>query len=206
MSFRLLTVIATIGLTTLIGPGARAGESPFGTDIQMVQVESSFPAGYHGKITATVDGRGTGLSIFHFTDSRNSSLDFTTDQLRQGVVLVHALGKDILKIAGPGFSDDGGGQMVLTFLRGFFGNDKREVRFDYVRRGAITDWVLQTDDQAGRDPFDMIHVDVSKTLGLPTGVGGIVLDSSERTVRRYDPAELPAGTLMLDGVDPSLAE
>jgi hypothetical protein len=193
---------ALIACSCIFASAAPADEVVSATDIQMVQVASSYPSGYTGKIMASIDAGGAGLTSFHFTDSRNSSLDFTVAQLKDGVVLVRALGKDILKIAAPDFTADGGGQMVLTFLKGFFGNDRREVHFDYLRRGSATDWVLQTDDSEGRDPFDGLSIIVSKTLGLPTGVGNITLSSSDRTVRRYDPNKLPAGTLTLDGVDP----
>ena len=132
---------------------------------------------------------------------RSHALDFTVDQLRSGVVLVHAIGKDILKISGPEFTPAGGGQMILTFLRGFFGSDRRVVRFDYLRRGSETYWVLQTDDTEGREPFDAISVVVTKAVGVPSGVGNITLISSDRTVRHYDPSRLPVGQFMLEGLD-----
>jgi len=171
------------------------------TEIQMVQVASSYPSGYTGKIVASIDDSGVGLNSFHFSDSRNTNLEFTVAQLRTGVVLVHALGKDILKISGPQFASDGGGQMILTFLKSFLGGDRREVRFDYIRRGGATEWVLQTDDSEGRDPFDSLSIEISKTIGIPTGVGDITLSDSDRMIRHYDPSHLPPGLLDLD--DPS---
>jgi hypothetical protein len=204
--FKMFLRLAVLsGLALFSFPAAHADGVDSGTDIQMVQVASSYPSGYTGKIMASVDPSGSGLSSFHFTDSRNSSLDFTVDQLKSGVVLVRALGKDILKISGPDFTSDGGGMMILTFLRNFLGSDRREVHFDYLRRGSATDWVLQTDDSEGRDSFDALSIIVSKTLGLPTGVGDITLSSSDRTVRRYDPNHLPAGSIMLDGLDSILS-
>ena len=188
----------------MVGPSAvRADGEPLG--LQMVDVESSYPAGYHGKISVEMDERAGAISKFVFTDSRGPTLNYTPEDLHRGVVLVHAVGKDILKIAGEDYSAKDGGRMHLTFLRGFFGSDRREVVFDYVRRGGLMDWVLQTDDTEGRDPFTALAVVVGKTIGVPSSVEQISLKSADRMVRRYDPFKLPAGTLMLDGVENDLA-
>jgi hypothetical protein len=191
-------------LAFVSGPGATWAHADWraaGSEIGMVQVESTYPTGYNGKLSAVIDDRGEALARFQFADSRGTVMTFTPDELRKGVVLLHAVGKDILKISSPKFTNDGGGQMILTFLKNFFGNDRREVRFDYLRRGAMTDWLLQTDDQKGKDPFDLIRVGVYKNLGVPAGVAAITLLAGEQVVRKYNPNDLPPGQALLGGVD-----
>lgn len=181
----------------VLGISLFASLSAVATDLQMVQVESTYPRGYHGQLVAHVDARGAGLTGFTFSDSRGTKKDYTVDDLHKGVLLVKALGKEILKIKGKDFSAQDGGVMVLTFLRGFFGSDRRDVHFDYVRTGGATDWAMLSDDPQGRDPFDSLKVVVGTSAGIPSGVAAIELKNSGQTVRHYDPLELPRGTQRL---------
>lgn len=186
----LRTLCLMLGLTVL-------ASASYATDVQMVQVASSYPAGYTGKLTSTLGDSGEGITKFTFKDTHGTDASFTVDELHKGKVLIHALGKDILKIVSPEFSPKNGGQLILSFLRGFLGSDHREVHFDYTRRGGETDWVLETDDTEGREPFDSLLVVVSKTLGLPTGVGDVVLSLADRTIRHYDPSHLPSASHLI---------
>jgi hypothetical protein len=169
----------------------------FATEIPMVKVTSSYPAGYNGEINATLDDGGRGLTLLVFKDSRGSNITFTVDEVRKGVVLARVSGKDVLKVSGPNFTAEAGGELILTFLKGFFGNDRREIHFEYIKTGGPTDWLLQTNDTQGRDPFDSLSVYINKKLGVPTGVGTIRLMAGSNEVRKYDPNDLPHGNIQL---------
>jgi hypothetical protein len=187
-ALRAVFAFAVLGLTSL----AQA------TDLPMVKVKSSYPVGYNGAINASIDDGGRGLTLFTFKDSRGESMSFTVDEIRKGVVLAEVKGKKVLKISGPNFTAEAGGEVILTFLKGFFGNDKRELRVEYLRKGGPTDWVLQTNDADGRDAFDGISVYINKHLGIPTSVGSIALFGGDKQIRKYNPNELPPGTLPIE--------
>lgn len=179
-----------------------AGTSQFAsaTDLPLVKVKSTFPAGYNGEIKATIDDGGRGLTLFVFKDSQGSNMAFSVEDVRKGKVLVHQSGKDLLKVSGPNFTAEGGGEMIMTFLKGFFGNDRRELRYEYIRTGGKLDWRLQTNDALGRDLFDGIAVSINKKLGVPTSVNNIRFFQGTKEIRKYYPNDLPPGTIPLLGV------
>jgi hypothetical protein len=187
LAFRTLLAVAT----------AFAGYSnlALATDLPLVKVKSTFPAGYKGEIKATIDDGGRGLTLFAFTDSRGSTMTFTVEDVRKGKVLVHDAGKDLLKVSGPNFTAEAGGEMIMTFLKGFFGNDRRELRYEYIRNGGKLDWRLQTNDPQGRDPFDGIAISINKKLGIPTSVNTIRFFLGDKEVRKYNPNDLPPATI-----------
>jgi hypothetical protein len=186
------TRFALCALMAALASATGASRLAQAADITMVKVFSSYPGGYNGEIAATIDDGGTGLTLFTFKDSRGTKKAFTVEEIRNGVVLLNVRGKNVLKVSGPNFTAQEGGEVILTFLKGFFGSDRRELRVEYVKRpGGPTDWLLQTNDPQGRDPFDTVSVYVNKKLGVPTSVGSIRLKAGETLVRRYNPNDLP---------------
>ncbi len=168
----------------------------------MAHVATSYPENYTGLITVQWEGEALRSKIarFVFSDSRNTHIVYTPEDLNKGVILVHTLGKDILFIKGTTFSAEVGGPMVLTFSKTFFANDQRTVTFDFVRtnrqppeegREESPTWVLQTDDREGHDPFDSLFIEVYKKLGIPSGVSKIQLIDRGSLIRNYDPQNLP---------------
>jgi hypothetical protein len=168
------------------GGTARAAEEP--RTARMIEVKSNYPDGYNGKIIAKLNADGTAAG-FEFKDSRGTDLNYTVDQLHQGVVLLHALGKDVVGVRSKDFDPKTGGVLEMNFLRRFFSDDRRKVLVDYVHEGE--DWVLRTDDAQGRDPFSALNVVVAMSFGVPSGVDTIVLDQDGVVLRRYDSNDLP---------------
>lgn len=186
MFFRLPVIILGLAVTLL-------SANVLADSLNVVSVESSFPSGFHGQLTALTNADQNALTGFHFVDTKGGDIHFTLNDLQNGVVLVEGMGKEILKLQSGSFSAQEGGLLKLVFLKSFFGSDHRQVIFDFVRKGGILDWAILTDDQQGRDPFDLLRVDVATSFGVPKGVKDIVLRSLGRQVRNYDPNQLPHG-------------
>ena len=179
---------AAIGITfTLLSPTLRAEiETP------ILAVESSYPKDYKGTLFAvSEDASPEQVSGFHYTDVRGTERRHTVEEVRNGMVLVRALGKDLIKLRAKDFEKTSGGQISLMFYREFLsGDDRRELRFTYQPEG--TAWVLRTDDKAGRDVFGQLYLKIKTGLfNTPTGVAEIRLLEQGTQIRRYNPTELP---------------
>ena len=161
----------------------------------ILAVESTYPSGYRGQlISVSTSDTPEQVSGFKYTDSRGTERNHTAEDIRTGLVLVNALGKDLLKLRSKDFERASGGQVSLMFYRDFLGgDDRRELRFTYQPEGD--DWVLRTDDPAGRDLFNQLSIKIkSGFLGTPSGISELRLFQSGAQVRRYLPNELPRAT------------
>ena len=179
-------------LTTVSSAKATDPFAPGKVETKILGVESSYPNGYRGNLIAVSDeATPEQVSGFKYTDSRGTERNHTADEIRTGIVLVHALGKDLLKLRGKDFERSSGGQISLMFYREFLGgDDRRELRFTYQPEGA--EWVIRTDDQAGRDPFDHLAIKIKTGLfGTPTAISELKLFREGAQVRRYNPSDLP---------------
>jgi hypothetical protein len=158
-------------------------------DRVMLKITSSYPDGYTGAISTSLDDRTDRVTGFHFQDSRGTHLDYTVEQMRAGVVLLEAFGMQVIKLRAPAFDPERGGTLDIDFLRRFFGGDRRTLSFDFVHPGS--DWDLLTDDSAGRDAFDSLSCKVLISFGTPSGVDHIELMQGATQVRDYDSKDLP---------------
>jgi hypothetical protein len=179
---------AAIGITfTLLSPTIRAEiETP------ILAVESSYPKDYKGTLFAVSDdGAPEQVSGFHYKDVRGTERRHTVEEVRNGMILVRALGKDLIKLRAKDFERTSGGQISLMFYREFLsGDDRRELRFTYHPEGA--EWALRTDDKAGRDLFSQLYLKIKTGLfNTPTGVAEIRLLEQGNQIRKYNPTELP---------------
>ncbi|MGK5088477.1 hypothetical protein WDW86_13035 [Bdellovibrionota bacterium FG-2] len=175
---------------------------PQGDETIMAHITTSYPENYSGQISVQWEPAGfeesakSRIAKFIFSDNRNTRIVYSPQDLRKGVVLVHTLGKDLLFIRGTSFSAEYGGPMVLTFSKNFFSSDQRQLTFDYVDTSSqepdtSPHWALQTDDSDGHDPFDSLHIQVYKKVGVPSGVLKIQLIDRGSLIRYYDPKSLP---------------
>jgi hypothetical protein len=180
--------------------------------IPVAKSESSYPASYKGELVAVVDedeqdGTHGPIKLFRYTDTRNTKLEYTIADLRKGMVLIRALGKDLMTMRSPAFDEAAGGTIEIVFYREFLGSDRRRVDVGY--RMELDDrWVVRTEDQRGRDSFDRIRVQVGFQLGAPTHVKEIRLLSDEAgtssPIRIYDARELPRHQTQKQQTIPSL--
>lgn len=178
-NFALLLATTLAALTS----SARAGT--------LIDVVSTYPDGYHGGIEA-VEAADTGdIQNFVYKDSRGTELTYTVEQIREGVVILRALGKDIIRLRAPGFNAQSGGPFKVQFLRRFLGSDVREVELELFRASAGAPWDVRTNDKQGRDLIDHLQAVVGMTAGIPGGVDRIKLLRGKALVRDYDPNDLP---------------
>ncbi|MCC7442309.1 MAG: hypothetical protein IT285_11785 [Bdellovibrionales bacterium] len=153
----------------------------------MLDVSSSYPSGYKGRISVKFN-EAQDVVGFQFTDTQGSDLNYTPDQMRRGVVLLHAMNKDIIRMVSPQFDTQEGGTIHLVFLRNFFGSDYRKVDVDFVRG---VNWEVWTNDVAGKETFDGLHVQVKNSMGVPSSVNRVHLRRQGTIVRDLDPMQLP---------------
>jgi len=187
----LFAVMLTVAMGSFnASPGF--AEERLGTEKAILAVESTYPNGYRGSLIAVYESdEQREVTGFRYTDSRGTDRKHTAEDIKKGLVLVHALGKDLLKLRGKDFERTSGGQISLMFYREFLGgDDRRELRFTYQPEGS--DWVMRTDDPAGRDLFNQLWIKIKTGfLGTPSGITELKLFESGRQVRRYLPSELP---------------
>lgn len=190
-------LLASFGITaSIVCLAPQANRPVHAAELPMINIQSSYPKGYVGKLSAVTDetreGRETregNVASFIFSDSRGTRLTYTTDELRKGVVILRAFGKDIIRVYSPDFTASEGGVIQVIFLRKFFGSDRRQVEFDYLPVGQ--DWVVRTRDPAGRDPFDSLTTQIAMSLGIPQSVEAVDLKQDAVLVRHLDPSKLP---------------
>ncbi len=190
---RLLTCVARVTLATmaLLLPTSVLAEGSL-VRAEVLQLQSTYPSGYQAKIAIELDeSRNFDLLSFTYEDSENHVLKYSPDELRQGVVLLRAFGKDIVRIRSPNLRESEGGVMYLDFLRRFFTGDRRRVQIELARGKTAGAWEALTSDSAGRDPFDRLQIQVSMGLGLPSGIDEVFLGDASRWLRRYRTADLP---------------
>jgi hypothetical protein len=190
---RSLLVVMSLAVSgNILTPSPGFAGDSFSVEKTILAVESTYPNGYRGNLIAVYESDELReISGFRYTDSRGTDRKHTAEDIKQGLVLVHALGKDLLKLRGKDFERTSGGQISLMFYREFLGgDDRRELRFTYQPEGS--DWVMRTDDPAGRDLFNQLWIKIKTGfLGTPTGITELKLFESGRQVRRYLPSELP---------------
>jgi hypothetical protein len=184
MLHRVFTLALGLGLALSVG--VKAADSP-AANRPMLDVTSSYPDGYKGRITVDFSDADV-VTGFHFTDTQGTTLDYSVDDMRRGVVLLHALGKNIIRMVSPQFDPQAGGVVHLVFLRNFFGSDYRQADVDFVR--GIS-WDVWTDDVQGKDAFDRIHVVIQSSFGVPSSVGRIQFKHQDQIVRDLNPSDLP---------------
>ncbi len=189
--FGLLSALIVASLSSLgfagVG-GARSLESE--TEVEVLQVKSNYPKGYAGSLFAQQeDFASPDLAQFRFQDNQGANRIYTLEEIRSGIVLVHALNKDLIVLRAKGFDAHSGGPVNLMFYRDFLGSDRREVRFTY--QPEATQWTIRTDDSQGRDVFNQLAIGVKTSLGAPTGVSELSLSLDQSPVRKYNPAQLP---------------
>lgn len=157
---------------------------------EVIQVSSNFPKGYQGVLKAFLKKDSElDLENFHYQDNQGMDRLYTMEEIKKGIVLVHALNKDLIVLRGKEFDSHAGGRVHLMFYRDFFGNDRRELQFLYQPEGS--DWVVRTDDPQGRDTFNQVSLQIRTSLGAPTGVSSIALNLQQSPVRKYNPTDLP---------------
>ena len=188
-----IATILTLGLPVSAAALAQSFEAaPKPIETPILAAQSTFPSGYTGTLSAVSDpSTPEQVSGFRYTDSRGTERNHTVDEIRTGIVLVHALGKDLLKLRSKEFDRAAGGEISLMFYREFLsGDDRREVRFTYQPEGDH--WVLRTNDPAGRDLFNQLWIKIKTSFfSAPTGVAEIKLFEDGSQVRRYLPGDLP---------------
>lgn len=157
----------------------------------LIDVTSTYPDGYKGRIETLEDAASGEIQKFVYTDSRGANLTYTVEEIRGGVVLLYAIGKDIIKLKAPGFDSKSGGPFKVQFLRRFFGSDVREVELELIKPSGQSPWVARTNDRQGRDVLDGLKATVGMSVGVPSGVDRIGLFLGKSQIRDYDPTQLP---------------
>jgi len=181
-------VVMVCGLASFFVEARAASPDAF---VEALQVTANYPDKYNGVLSAEHDDVETSSIVgFAFKDSRGESFHYTLDEIRKGVVVLSAFGKDIVHIKSPAFTKDAGGEMTITFYRKFFGGDRRQLRVEYLNAGGGR-WVLLTNDQQGRDEVDSIFLRIDKSFGIPQSIGQVKLSLGQKLQRDLDPAKLP---------------
>ena len=168
---------------------------------EIAKVTTNYPSGYKASISTvfTSEARNV-MDKITYTDNQGQELEYTIEEIRKGVVLLHSLGKDLVRLKGSDFQADRGGPLNLVFYRTFFGGDIRQAEFEFAPEGEAA-WNAYTHDTGNRDHFDGLNITIYKKIGIPSGISKVSLAMGETTVRDYNPTELPAATdSLLDSI------
>jgi hypothetical protein len=186
---RLLIAFISIGFVSTAVQARDSAPDPT-REVQIVNLKTNYPAGFDSNIVAFFkDDTHRDIQRVLFRDNQGTKLEYTLDQIRNGVVLLHAMNKDLVRLHSPDFNEATGGTLKLIFYRTFFGGDRRQMFFDFSSP-TPGEWKAYTHDEQGVELFDQMKIRIYKKIGVPSGISLISLFSGDTSLREYNPVDL----------------
>lgn len=122
-------------------------------------------------------GTGPDTSRTRRGDSGFWCVNYSLDELQEGRSMIRLGGIDFLSISAPGLEPNSGGQLNIKFAKsvGLMGVQRRIMRVRVSRPSGAADFQASLVSRRGVERFDWMSIDVSTSLGYPTGVDAVRL-------------------------------
>ncbi|MBI2712693.1 MAG: hypothetical protein HYX41_07570 [Bdellovibrio sp.] len=146
-------------------------ESTQNEEIQLARVTTDMAEG-HSDFKMEVNSDHAILAMRYYL-SNGTRADFTLEQVKGGVVLVKASGRDVLKLKGEKLDANHGGLLDLIYLSNGVTNKYETLQFELVRTGDR--WSVMVNDQGGRREFTTMFFKGRKFFGQWVGIEKITV-------------------------------
>ena len=149
---------------------AVAVEDARSEEVQLLRVTTDMAEGF-SDFKMAVDQNHSIQTLRYYLNTGTKS-EFTVDQVRAGVVIAKASGKDVLKLKGEKFDAQHGGPVTLIYLTNGITNSYANFEMELARTGDH--WTVRINDQAGHHDITTLFFKGKKLFGKWIGIEKII--------------------------------